>query len=326
VWEARAAPPGPQAHTFPPQLIWLLAGLTLGWGANWPVMKTALSEMGPMHFRTLCLVFGAVGLFLVARAGGLALRVPEGQWARLVVIALVNITGWNVCAVYGVRLMASGRAAILAYTMPAWGVLLSAWLLGEPVTRRRLLGVTLAMGGVALLLGSEVQAVGRSPLGALLMLAASATWALGTVLMKRWPVSLPPSSFTAWQMLIAAVPIVIAALFEPGGFNPFALSRWPMLSVVYNVLVAFIFCYWAWTRIALVAPVGVSSLAVMMVPVVGVFSGAVLLGERPHWQDYAALALVVASLSTVLVPSGRGRPPARPGGEAPCRSDAPACS
>jgi len=73
--------------------------------------------------------------------------------------------------------------------------------------------------------------------------------------------------------------------------------------VLYNLLVAFLFCYWAWTRIAIVAPVGVSSLSVMMIPVVGVFSGMLVLGETPRWQDYVALFLVVGALATVLLPS-----------------------
>ena len=107
-------------------------------------------------------------------------------------------------------------------------------------------------------------------------------------------------------MLISATPIIAFALVsETGTFNPFALSLWPMLGVIYTVFVAYIFCYWAWTKIALVAPVGVSSLAIMMTPVVGVFSGMLLLGEIPHWQDYAALVLVVASLATVLLPPRR---------------------
>jgi drug/metabolite transporter (DMT)-like permease len=66
--------------------------------------------------------------------------------------------------------------------------------------------------------------------------------------------------------------------------------------------VAFNFCYWAWYKIALLAPVSVSSLSTMMIPVVGVFSGMLVLGEAPRWTDYAALVLVVASLSTVLIP------------------------
>jgi drug/metabolite transporter (DMT)-like permease len=294
------------SQTFPPHLIWLLVGLTLGWGFNWPIMKAVLFEMAPMHFRFLCLFFGAAGLFAIARLSGLPTRIPQGQWPRLIAIALVNMMGWQILAVYGIRLMASGRAAILGYTMPVWGMIAAIWLLNEPFTRRRSLGAALGGAGLLLLLGEEVQAVGRSPLGAMLMVGAAISWALGTIMMKRWPVSLPASSFVAWQMLISAAPIIVIALFfETGSFDPFALSLWPMLGVFYNVFVAFNFCYWAWTKIALVVPVGVSSLATMMIPVIGVFSGMLLLGENPHWQDYAALVLVVASLATVLLPPRR---------------------
>jgi len=291
------------SHTFPPQLLGLLVALSLGWGLNWPIMKVVIGEMAPMHFRTLCLVAGAGGLFCVARASGLQIRVRREQWLRLAVIGIVNMTGWNIFAIYGVSLMASGRAAILGYTMPVWGVLLSAWLLDEPVTRRRALGVGLGICGMLVLMGSELQAVGRSPLGALCMAAAALSWALATVIMKRWPVDLPTSSLTAWQMLIGVVPILgIALAFESGPFNPFALSFWPMLGALYNVFVAFIFCYWAWTKIAIQAPVGVSSLAVMMVPVIGVFSSALAFREMPQWPDYIALGLVVGSLATVMLP------------------------
>jgi drug/metabolite transporter (DMT)-like permease len=267
------------------------------------MMKLAVTEMAPMRFRTLCLVAGAAGLFAMARAGGLRLAVPAGQWPRLVVAALFNICGWNICAIYGISLMASGRAAIIGYTMPIWVVFLSVWLLGEPFTRRRALGVALGLAGMLFLLGGEIQAVGRSPLGALCMLGAAVTWALGTVIMKRWPVDLPASSFTAWQLVVGLGPILIIALVaEQGSFNPFALSTGPFLGVLFNLVVAFNFCYWAWYKIALLAPVSVASLSVMMIPVVGVFSSVLVLGEAPGWNDYTALVLVVAALSTVMIP------------------------
>jgi drug/metabolite transporter (DMT)-like permease len=305
--ETDALPAASSASTFPPQLASLLVGLTVGWGFNWPAMKIVLAEMAPLHFRTLCLAFGAVGLFSIAWMGGFRIRVPAGQWGRLAAIALFTMSGWNIFAIYGLTLLASGRAAILGYTMPAWSVLLSAWLLHEPLTRRRMLGVALGGGGMLLLLGSEIQSLGRSPAGGLLMIAAAFCWALGAVFMKRWPVALPATAFTAWQMLIGVIPIlVIALLFERGSFNALTLSARPMLGVLYNILVAYNFCYWAWTKMVTLAPVGVASLAIMMVPVVGVFSGMLLLGEAPHWQDYAALVLVVASLATVLRP---GRAP-----------------
>ena len=290
-------------HTFPPHLVGLLIGITLGWGFNWPVMKVVLFEMAPMHFRALCLLVGAAGLLAVAWASGLSLRVPKGEWPRMIAIALFNVTGWNIFSIYGVRLMASGRAAILGYTMPVWSIMLSTWLLKEPFTGRRALGTALGCGGLLLLLGEEVEALGRSPLGVMLMVGAALCWALGTVLMRRWPVSLPTASFTGWQMLTGVTPIAMIALtYEAGTFNPFALSLLPMLGTLYNLFVAFIFCYWAWTKIALVAPVGIASLSLMMIPAVGVFSGMLVLGEIPSWQDYAALLLVVGALATVLLP------------------------
>lgn len=294
------------SHGFPPRLIGLLVALTLGWGFNWPMMKIALSEMAPMHFRTWCLATGAIGLFAIARANGFTMRIPEGQFRRLLAIALVNMTCWNIFAIYGLPLLPSGRAAILGYTMPVWSVPLSVWLLREPVSGRRVLGMVLGVAGMLALLGSELQAVERSPLGVALLMGAAFSWALGTVMIKRWPVALPATSFTAWQMVLGGVPIFAVALFiEPGSFDLLELSIGPLLATLYNMVVAFIICFWAWMTIARNASVGAASIAVLMTPVVGVFSGMLVLGEQPHWLDYLALILVVLSIGTVLLP---GRP------------------
>ncbi len=294
------------AQHFPRQFIPLLVALTTFWGFNWPMMKLALAEMGPNHFRSLCLVSGAVGVFAMAAASRQPLRVPRGQWGRLVVLALLNFTAWNVLVAYAVPLMSSGRAAILAYTMPVWATLFGVWILRERLTPRRLAGLVLGMAGMLLLLWTEIAAIERSPLGAVLIVAAAVLWGLGTVVMKRWPVSLPASSLTAWQMAIAAIPILLYAIFvEPGSFDLRLLSAPALTGVLYNMIVSFIFCQWAWIKIALVAPVAVSSIGTLLVPVVGVFSGMVVLGEQPHWQDYAALVLVGLAIASVLLPPRR---------------------
>jgi len=270
------------------------------------MMKLAIAGMAPMHFRTLCLLAGAAGLFAMGAAARVEWRVPRAEWGRLVVISLFNLSGWNILAIYGISMMASGRASILGYTMPMWSVLLSTWILGERFTRRRALGVALGMGGMALLIGSEFQTMQRAPLGALCMVGAAISWAIALVLIRKWAAHRPATTYSAWQMAIGVIPILAIALFlEDGTFNPFGLAPGPTIGVFYNMFVAFIFCYWAWMKIAQSAPAGVSSLASLMVPVVGVFSGVLVLGETPRWTDYAALVLVVGSLATVLIPSRR---------------------
>jgi drug/metabolite transporter (DMT)-like permease len=242
-------------------------------------------------------------LFAIAAYARLPLRVPRAQWGRLLLMALFNITFWNVCSVYGIGYMASGRAAILAFTMPLWGVLLSAWLLKEHLSLRRILGVGLGMGAILLLLSNELQAVQAAPKGTLLMLGAALSWAIGTVMMKRYPVDLPVASLTAWQLLVGGIPIYACALaFEMHSLHP--LTFGPAFAVAYNIFIAFVFCQWAWIKIATTVPVGVSSLSTLMIPVVGVFSGMLVLAEQPHWQDFAALGLVLVALTTVILPSG----------------------
>lgn len=292
----------------PPSILGLLALLTLAWGFNWPVVKTVLTVMSPLHFRSWGLAVGAISLFSIARLSGLPIRVPRGAWGRLAAISMFNVGFWNMLTAYGIPLMDSGRAAILAYTFPVFGVIFSVWLLKERLTLRRFAGLVLGIAGLALLLGTELAAVGRSPLGALLLLGSAVSWALGTVVMKRWPVGLPTTSFAAWQTGISFFPVFFcAALFERGGFSPLPLPLWPFIGFLFNVLGVSVFCYWAWFKIAANAPVTISTLSTLMIPVVGVFSGMLVLSERPQWTDYAALVLVISAMASVLIP-GRSAP------------------
>jgi len=295
---------GSQEH-LPVRLWWVLAGLTVVWGFNWTAMKVAIADIAPFTFRTLCLGLGSGVLFAFLRASGQPLAVPRDQWPRLVLIAFFNITCWNILVVFGLSQLPSGRAAILAYTMPAWAIPLSVLLLGERLTGRKLLGLALGMAGMALLLWDEFHRLQGAPRGALLVLCAAFTWAVGTILQKKYPVRAPLAGFTAWLMLLGGVPIYIGALlFED--FSKLAdVGLTSALGAAYNVLLAFAWAHWAWIKLATSVSVTVFSLSMLVIPVVGVFSGILFLGEQPGWPEYAALAFVLGSLATVVVPQRR---------------------
>src|SRR3954466_16265948 len=90
-----------EADHLPSRLWWLLGALTLAWGFNWTAMKLALAEVPPWTFRSLCAGPGSPRLFLVLRLGGQKIPGSRGQWARLALLALINITGWNILVAYG---------------------------------------------------------------------------------------------------------------------------------------------------------------------------------------------------------------------------------
>lgn len=282
----------------PRQGLVLLAALSLFWGINWPIMKIVLSEVPPLYFRSICLLLGGVGLLAIARASGNRIGVPPGSWGRLFLLALFNIIGWNVPAVYGVMLLPSGRAALLGYTMPIWGVILSALILGEKITIRRLIGLLLGLAGIVTLLGDSLESMLQTPAGVACMLLAAWSWAFGIILLKRLPVAMPTTALTGWMMILGGIPLLIVAiplettkLVTPG--------MWPAFGLIYNVFIAFMFCYWAWNRIVLMVPVAVSSLSSLAAPLIGVLSGALLLNETLGWREGLAAFLILSAVGTV---------------------------
>jgi drug/metabolite transporter (DMT)-like permease len=274
--------------------------LTLVWGCNWPVLKMGVTEMAPLTFRASTLVFAALGMLAVARLSGDSIRVPRALWGKLVTLAIFNIAGWNGLILFGVQQLPAGRSAILAYTMPVWTVLFSLFLLHEPLSKRRIVGLVLGMIGMALLLGEDARHLQRTPTAAVLIIAAAVAWAFGTVLLRKWKLPVPQNALSGWMMLLGWLPLFVAAPFFAPWPAPSSLSGSAWFAIAYNIFLAGTLAHWAWFTLARTLPVAISSMASLPVPIVGVFSGMVLLGERPGAGEWAALGLVSAAMVAVL--------------------------
>jgi drug/metabolite transporter (DMT)-like permease len=175
--------------------------------------------------------------------------------------------------------------------------------------------VAAAATGVVLLLWHEVTQLSGGPLGVGMMLAAAVTWAFGTQMLRR--TRLPESTLTIsfWMTVVTMVWMTALALvFERDDW------RWPTLpvwsAILYNAMGVFAFAQVAWLSLARDLPPIASTLSVMFIPVLGVFTGALWLGEVLHWQDWAAVVLVMIAIGTVLWPprSAASRVAAPPGG------------
>jgi len=280
--------------------------LTLVWGCNWPILKLGVTEMAPLTFRAYTLPFAGLGLLAIAKASGESIRIPRAMWPAVLILALLNITGWNALVLFGVQQMPVGRSAILAYTMPVWATLISLMVLHEPLSRRKAVGLGLGMAGMLVLLGDDLTAIRGSPFGALMILAAAIVWAFGTVLLRKFKPAVPQNTLTGWMMLLGWIPIAIAApvldAHALDGIPHLSATAW--FAIVYNIFFAGTIAHWAWFTLARTLPVAVSSLSSLPVPVVGVFAGIIVLGERPGPAEWIALALVLAALVAVLWPSG----------------------
>lgn len=278
--------------------------LVLAWGINWPIMKVALRELGPLHFRALTMGLGALALALYFGARGLRL-LPRGagEWRAVVLLGLPNILGWHALSIIGVAQLPAGRAATLGFTMPVWTVLLSVLFYGEKLTARLLLGVVAVLAGITLLLWNELAQIAGRPAGIAWMQGAAFCWALGTIWMRRARLTLPAETLLVWMMVLAAAALVPLALWlEPPQRWSFSGPVWA--SLVWGVLVNYGLAQVIWFALVRVLHATTSAMSVMAVPIVGILSAPLVIGERPHWQDVAAMACVVVAIGAVLLRRG----------------------
>jgi drug/metabolite transporter (DMT)-like permease len=268
-------------------------------------MKITLAEIRPWTFRAICLTAAGSGLLALTRAGGSGLKVPAEDLKPLIITSIINITGWHILSAHGIAAMQAGRAAIVAYTMPLWAIILSRLLLKESITSQRLWALAIGFSGLTLLLGADIQKVGAAPAGAIFMLGAAFCWAAGTVLVKFFRWHMPAALVMGWQLLIGGIPVVIGALL----LDPLAalggISWKAAAAFLYLIAGPMIFCHWAFFVVVQLFPANVAALSTLSIPVIGVFSSALLLGETLTAGEIAAMVLVVIALG--LTTAGKPR-------------------
>ena len=252
----------------------LLCLLTLIWGLNWPIMKIGVADFPAFTFRTVTMAGGLVVFALVARLQGHSLRVERTHWAEIAKLSTTNMAVWYALSIIGIKLLASGRAAILGYTLPVWVALIGFLVYRERQGVRLALALVAAAVGVGLLLANELQAMAGSPLGTFCMLAAAAVWALGTHQLRRRRLRTPLVVLSFWMMAGAmALCAVLSLVFERSQW-----VRWPNAAewgaIGFNIVLAYGVAQLLWFRLASTLPPVVSALSVMMIPVVGVLGPA----------------------------------------------------
>lgn len=300
--DAPASGCSPSSRTSTERTLLAVPLLALLWGLNWPAVKTVLAEVGPWTLRTTGMGIGALLLMLIARLTGQSLRVPREHWPRLGVAALLSIAGFNLLVSFAQLSGSTSRAAIVTFTMPIWAIVLARFVLDERLDARRTFALALGIAGLTLLVAPILRA-GAPPRGVLFSLAAGFSWAAGTVFIKRFPIRGRPLGVTAWQLLVGATVAAVGMLVFEGVPQPRWLSPKGAAALTYHVLLATALAYFIWFEVVARLPAGVAALGTLMVPVVGVSSAMLLLGERPGASDLGGFALITLAAATAVLPA-----------------------
>ncbi|MCL5735852.1 MAG: DMT family transporter [Actinobacteria bacterium] len=270
-----------------------LALLALIWGYNWVVMKVGIGYSDPFMFAALRAFLGAVVLFPIIILLRRPIRLPAPLFT--IILGILQTTGFVGLIMWALKSGAAGRTSVLVYTMPFW-LLLMAWpVLSERIRGAQWLAVGLAFLGLILILRPWHLAGTLS--SSLLAIAGGFCWGASAVIVKlmqrRYTVEI--LSFTAWQMLIGAIPLILVA-----GFTFESGPQWTgsfIAALAFNVLPANALAWLLWLYALRTLPAGTAGLGTLAIPVVGVLSAWIQLGERPSSLEAIGMLLIIGALA-----------------------------
>lgn len=275
------------------------------WGLNFIAIKMGLREVPPFllgALRFLAVTFPAI--FFLPR--------PPVAWRLLVALGLTINVGQFAFLFLGMKLgMPAGLASLILQAQAFFTLIVAVAFLGERWSGNQLVGLVLATVGMTVI-GSK-QGGSMTAIGFWLTLAAAASWGIGNVIMRRVTQGVPPFSMLAlvvWTGAVAILPLTILSWLVEGPDAWQAawqdLSLTTFASVAYIAYFATLGGYSLWGKLMSRNPAAVVSPFALLVPIVGISSSALLLGEALSiWQTLGAL-LVMTGL-VVHVFGGRWR-------------------
>ena len=298
-------------HSRPPASAYAAAvGMTVAFGLSFVATKYALRGFEPLLLALLRFALAGGILWVVWRFRPGPQRVSRGELGRLAVLGFVSLTVYFSFENLGIARTSASEAAILMATIPLFVVILNTFTLREHNTARQWAGIALSFAGIAalVLLGGGGAGGGRLT-GNLLVLAASLSAGVYSILARRLLVSRPALFVTTFQNLFGALFMLPLALAEAAlvGLRhptPRATGGLLFLTVVCSIT-AYLLLNYAFRFI----PASKVAVFINLTPIVAVASAYVLLGERFTPGQAIAAAVVVAGVWVTNSGGGAARSP-----------------
>lgn len=278
----------------------LCLGVTaFGWALNWPLMKLLVQQWPPLFARGVAGVTSALILFAIAWGRRQSLGVPSEAIPRLVFASFTNVFAWMGFGTVAMKFVPVGEGALIIYTMPIWATLLAWPLAGIRPALTDAVALLLGIGGIAVLLAANGFAFDDGEIiGIALLFAAAILFAIGNIL-NRTPLPMPPLVVVAWQVGLGCLAmLILGVVFERPDYG--ALTASGVACLVYMTLVPMGICYLTWFETLRRLPPSAASTGMLLVPLIGVISAAIILGEPLGMREVVAMALTLGGVTLAL--------------------------
>ena len=287
-----------------PLAVWTALGVIyLVWGSTYLAIAIAVETLPPLLSAGIRFLFA--GLLVVAwfvlRGQRAALRVTRAQLAGAALVGTLLLASGNGLVVLAERTVPSGLAALLVASVPLWLQVLRR-ISGERIPRATLLGVVVGFGGVLFLVVPRGLSGQTDPLGLLMLLGATISWAIGTFISPRLRTPREPLASTGLQMLAGGLVLTVVA-FATGEAAHVDLATYSARSIgalVYLVVFGSLVAFTAYTWLLQHAPVSQVATYAYVNPVVAVVLGAIVLAEPVTPSVILGAAIIIAAVAFIV--------------------------
>ncbi len=288
------------------------------WGSTYLAIRIAIETIPPLLMAGIRFLIAGSILFAIGYWRERE-RPTRAQWRNAATIGAFLLLGGNGCVVWAEQRVPSGLTALVIATVPLWMALLE-WWRGESArpSGRVAIGLCLGLAGVAWLMRARDATGGHAvdPLGAIVLVLGSASWAWGSLLARR--ADLPRSRFlsTAMEMLTGGAWLVLAGALrgEIAAFDPNAVSTRSLVATGYLVVFGAIVAFSAYVYLLSATTPTRATTYAFVNPLVAVALGWLVAGERIPPSGVLAAALIVTGVVLLVTASRR---PARPAASLP---------
>jgi drug/metabolite transporter (DMT)-like permease len=282
------------------------------WGSTYLGIDIAVRHIPPgLMCATRFTIAGLIMLgYCVVR--GQKVRYSGLDLLQLAIVGNLLLMGGNLTLSYSELYIPSGLAALLVASVPLWFLVLDSLLIGHHrVSGRGLVGLTLGFTGTLVLLWPKLTStgeLGRNELWwSLALIGGSISWAFGSVLSKKWQTGPPTFAATAWQVLFAGIGNLVFALLNHD-LRHVIWTASGIGAIAYLIVGGSLIGYTAYIYILGHAPTAKVSTYAYVNPVVAVFLGWLVLGEKVDAYMLAGSAVVIASVILVTSASVTRKP------------------
>ncbi len=287
------------------------AAVYLIWGSTYLAIRVAIETLPPFLMAAIRFAIAGSALYAWARFRGTA-RPTRVHWRSATVVGGLLLMGGNGGVVWAEQTVPSGTTAVLIATVPLWMAAFDWVRRRERPSPGAALGLPIGFTGVALLVGpwELVDGGGVNPIGAAVLMVASASWAAGSLYSRRAPLPDAPLMGTAMEMVAGAGFLLVAgtAVGEWSRLSFASVSAASASALLYLIAFGSLIGFTAYIWLLKVStPAKVSTYAYVN-PVVAVILGSAILAEALTPRTLLAVAVILGSV--VLITTYRGRAPA----------------